>query len=237
MIRNTNMKDETMKILSYNISQFSQEKVDQLLQQEADVLILPEVACQKMVTLPPNYKMVWVGDRDFKGLGIIFKATYSAEVPFWYKPEHQYFLPLLVDGILIMAAWPTLTEQNKPMSYPRIAMEALLDYEQQIKGNPTIIAGDLNCYKGQSGETKKYSIETIACLLNSWGLMSAYHQKYNEIIGEESMSTYHHLYIEEKTFFLDYAFSSVPIKDYQLLPWNRNFSDHVGQVIVVQKSV
>jgi exonuclease III len=233
MMRNINNKNETMKILSYNISQYSQAKIDLLLQQDADVLILPEMACQEMVTLPDGYKMVWVGDKNFKGLGIIYKAIYSAEVPLWYKPEHQYFLPLLVDGILVMAAWPTHTEHNKPKGYPRIAMEAILDYEQQIKEYPTIIVGDMNCYKGQSGETKKYSIETIASLLDSWGLASAYHQKYNEKIGKESIATYHHLFIEEKTFFLDYVFSSVPIKDYQLLPWNRNFSDHAGQVIVV----
>ena len=39
------------------------------------------------------------------------------------------------------------------MKYPEIAMKALQEYAPYIKQLPTIISGDMNCYKGQSGET------------------------------------------------------------------------------------
>ena len=117
-----------MKILSYNISRFNQQKLDGILLHEADIYILPEMACSEMASLPDGYMMEWMGELDFKGLGVVWRSGLKAVVPDWFKSEHQYFLPLLVDGTLIMAAWPTITEQNKPKRYPQIATEALMDY-------------------------------------------------------------------------------------------------------------
>jgi hypothetical protein len=222
-----------MEIISYNISRFSQEKLDSILLHEADIYILPELACPEMVSLPKGYRMEWMGDIDFKGLGIVWKAGLKAEVPKWFKPEHQYFLPLLAYETLIMAAWPTTTEQNKPKRYPQIAMEALMDYEPYLRAHTAVIAGDMNCYKGQSGETKRYSIQAIFDLMEEWGFKSAYHQKTDELLGKESMATYHHQFKEESKFFLDYAFTNVPIKDYRLFEWNKEISDHVGQLIEI----
>ena len=166
-----------MKIISYNISRFSQEKLDRILSNKADIYILPELASSQMVSLPEGYKMEWMGDIDFKGLGIVWNSRLNAERPNWFKPKHQYFLPLLVEGTLIMAAWPTTTEQNRPKRYPQIALEALMDYEPYINEHPAVIIGDMNCYKGQSGETKEFSIQAIFDLMEEWGFKSAYHHK------------------------------------------------------------
>ena len=65
-----------MKIISYNISRFSQEKLDHILSNIADIYILPELACSQMASLPEGYKMEWMGDIDFKGLGIVWKANH-----------------------------------------------------------------------------------------------------------------------------------------------------------------
>lgn len=222
-----------MKIISYNISRFCQEKVDSILLHEADIYIMPELACPEMVSLPNGYEMEWMGEFAFKGLGIVWRSELRAEVPKWFMPEHQYFLPLLVDGTLIMAAWPTTTEANKPKRYPQIAMEAIMDYESYLKAHPTVIVGDMNCYKGQSGETKQYSIQAIIDLMAEWGFKSAYHQKTGEPLGKESMATYHHQFKEDSKFFLDYAFTNVPIKNFQLFEWNKGISDHAGQMIEI----
>ena len=39
----------SMKILSYNINRFTQEKIDKILQFNADVYIMPEIACPAQV--------------------------------------------------------------------------------------------------------------------------------------------------------------------------------------------
>ena len=69
--------------------------------------------------------------------------------------------------------------------------------------------------------------------MDGWGFKSAYHQKTGELLGKESRATYHHLFKEESKFFLDYAFSNVPIKDFRLFEWNKEISDHVGQLIEI----
>ena len=174
-----------MKILSYNINRSTQEKIDKIMQFNADVFILPEVACPSQVKVPEGYRMEWMGNYDFKGLGVIWKSGMKAEIPQWYNPCHQYFLPIIIDDKLIMAAWPTRTDDNAPKDYPQIAMETLQEYAPYLKEFPTVISGDMNCYKGQAGETKQYSIEAIFSFLEGMGYVSAYHQKTGELLGED----------------------------------------------------
>jgi hypothetical protein len=45
-------QSEEMKILTYNINKSTQEKIEKVLTFDADLLILPEVACPSKVTLP-----------------------------------------------------------------------------------------------------------------------------------------------------------------------------------------
>ena len=222
-----------MKILAYNINKSTQEKLDKVLQMEADVFILPEVACPSMVQLPEGLEMVWTGDIDHKGLGVIWKSEYKVEVPDWFNPEHRYFLPLLIDDKLIMAAWPTMMEQNKTKHYPQILMEALHEYEPYLKKYQTVISGDMNCYKGQSRATKQFSIEAIFDYLKSLGYTSAYHDKTGESLGNETTPTFYYLFKENAPFFLDYTFTNVQVKSYDLLEWDRGFSDHVGQMMTL----
>ena len=222
-----------MKILTYNIHLSTQEKVDIILGNDADVYVLPELACPSQVILPDGYKMEWTGDIQHKGLGVIWKSNLKAEVPTWYNPEHQYFLPVIIEGKLIVAAWPTTTEQNKPKKYPQIAMEAFQEYTCHFQEYPTIITGDMNCYKGQSGENKLYSIQAIFDYLGGMGFFSAYHEKTGELLGEETIHTYYHQFKESKPFFIDYTFSNIPLKSYKIDEWDSQLSDHVPQMIEI----
>ena len=222
-----------MKILSYNINKFTQEKLDKVLQMDAGVYVLPEVACPSMVQLPEGFEMVWTGDIDHKGLGVIWKSKFKAEVPAWFNPENRYFIPLQFDDFQILASWPTMMEQNKPKHYPQILMEALKEYEPYLKRYQTIISGDMNCYKGQSGATKQFCIEAIFDYLESLGYSSAYHDKTGEELGNETIPTFYYLFKENSPFFLDYTFTNFQVKSYELLDWYRGFSDHVGQMISI----
>ncbi len=222
-----------MKLLSYNINQFAQVKIDKIMQFDADVFILPEIARPSQVKIPEGYRMEWMGSYDFKGLGVMWKSGMKAEVPQWFNPCHQYFLPIIIENQLIMAAWPTKSDENAPKGYPQIAMEAFREYAPYLKDYPSVITGDMNSYKGQAGETKQYSIENIFRFLSEMGFVSAYHQKTGEPLGKESMATYYHRFRETSPFFLDYTFSNMPIKSYALCEWDKEMSDHVAQIIEV----
>ncbi len=223
-----------MKILSYNINLCTQEKLDKVLQDDSDVFILPEAARPELLKLPDMYRMQWMGNCDIKGLGIIWKSQLNAEVPDCFNISHQYILPMIIEGKLIIASWPTHTEQNKPKSYPRIMMEAIEAYTPYFNMYPTVISGDMNCYVGQSGETKTYNIAAIYDYLTCLGFMSAYHHSTGETLGHESAATYHHQFKESMPFFIDYTFVNVPVKNFALCPWDRSISDHVGQKLEIE---
>ena len=63
-----------MKILSYNISSCTQQKLDELFKQDADVYVIPEMA--RDVKIPDGYFMKWTGNYSSKGLGIISNNAY-----------------------------------------------------------------------------------------------------------------------------------------------------------------
>lgn len=222
-----------MKIIAYNISLSNQKKIDRILEYDADVYILPEIACTSSISLPEGYRMEWTGDLPYKGLGVIWKSSLNVEVPKWFNPKLNYFLPLIIDGILIVAAWPTTTAQNSPMKYPEIAMKALQEYAPYIKQLPTIISGDMNCYKGQSGETKQFSIQAICDFLGEMNLVSVYHDMTGEALGNESCATYCHQFKKNQPFFIDYTFSRIPIKSFKIGEWDSAISDHVPQFIEI----
>lgn len=114
-------------------------------------------------------------------------------------------------------------------------MEALQEYEPHLKDRPTIITGDMNCYKGQSGATKQYSIEAIFEYLRSLGYTSAYHDMTCEELGKETIPTFYYQFKENAPFFLDYTFSNSNLKviSYRLLYWDKELSDHVAQEIII----
>ena len=223
-----------MKILTYNICTFNQKKVDKALQYDADLFILPELACPSMVTLPEDYHIKWTGDILKKGLGVIWKPTLKVEIPGWFNPDLNYFMPLIIDKLMILAAWPTITMKNKPKNYPQIAMEAIQEYALYIKRYDTIITGDMNCFKGQSGETKDFSIQRIFETLADMGLTSAYHQQTGQLLGKETTTpTFYWRFNERHSYFIDYTFSNIPLKSYSLGKWDRSLSDHVPQFIEI----
>ena len=223
-----------MKILSYNINKFSQEKFEHILQYDADVFILPELASKPLLNLPDDFKMEWMGDIENKGLGVVWKNNLKAEIPSWFNPRHKYMLPIFIDEVLFIASWPTITDRkDSSQHYPRIAAETLYEYEPYLKQFPTIISGDMNCYKGQSSETKMYSIESIDRFLASIGYVSAYHNFTGEALGKESIATYYHQFKEKSPFFIDYTFTNINVKDFHLGEWEPQISDHVPQFIEI----
>ena len=144
-----------MKILSYNIHRCNQEKIDNILSKGADIMVLPECACPAQVCLPEGYEMTWVGNYDFKGLGVIWKSSVKCKVASWADADYKYMLPLIVDDKwLLLATWPTIVPDIKK-TYPQILLECLKAYSDHIKEMPTMITGDFNCYIGQGGVSKQ----------------------------------------------------------------------------------
>lgn len=229
-----------MKIISYNISDSYPWKVERLLQMQADILVVPEITCPEDANLPDDYEMCWRGInyfRDFprwKGLGVVWKRNLGYILD-WYNPSHFYAIPLIVGDILILAIWPTKREKiTGKKTYPQIAHEILCEYAPHFKDYRTIVIGDFNCCLNQPDYSKQYgNILRINEFLNAYGLRSLYHEQTGEAFGKESTPTYYHHCQPNHPFFLDYAYTDIPVKSFRLLPWDKEMSDHVGMELEI----
>lgn len=218
-----------MKIVSYNINACTQEKVDFLLSLGADVYVVPEIA--KNVKIPDGYFMKWTGKYESKGLGIIYT---NADVPKCYDETLPYAIPLKYENLFILAFWPT--KIYKTESYTQIAKQILYHYYAELKAHDSIITGDFNLYYKNDKPNKDADILEIDKLLQSFGMKSVYHELRGETFGSETKKTYFHQFKEDNPFFLDYTYytqKKLQIKKYELLPWDKEFSDHIGQVIEI----
>lgn len=223
-----------MKIICYNIAYCNQIKIDHLLSMDADYYIVPEMAEPRLLTIPDGYESKWVGLYPQKGLGVIWRKTLEVkELPITI--EQNFFIPLLVENKLIVAAWPTKRGVSEKLAYPKIAMLAFKQLAKYIDKYQTLITGDFNCYKGQSGETKAFSIESIDSVLNEHGLHSLYHWLNKEEIGKESLCTYHHMNKPDDNmrFFIDYTYTNIQVKGFRINDWEPEISDHLSQTIII----
>lgn len=223
-----------MKILSYNINHYSPEKIDKIISLNADINVIPELACPQLTSTPDDYDQVWQGVYEPKGLGVFWKKSVKCETPQWWNKDHKYIIPLIVDNSwLLIAAWPTI-HKGEDKVYPQILLDALREYEPYLKQYPTLITGDFNCFIGQSGATKKRGrLQEIIALLGEYGITSLYHSRTDETFGKESRCTYHHLFKEDSRFFLDYTFTNIPVFAYELAEKWDELSDHHPQMIVI----
>lgn len=229
-----------MRIIGYNISDCYPWKIERLLKMNADVLVVPEITCPEDAHLPEEYEMKWNGIsyfwqfRRWKGLGVIWKKGLGY-VPDWYNPNHYYAIPLIIGGVLILAVWPTKRKgitDNK--LYPQIVQEILNEYSPHFKDYRTIVIGDFNCYVNQVDSSEQYGdILRVNKILNSFDLHSVYHIQTDEVFGNESTPTYFHRFKENQPFFLDYAYTDIPVKSFRLFPWDKDMSDHVGMELEI----
>ena len=150
-------------------------------------------------------------------------------------PNHFYAIPLLIGDILILAIWPTKRKNvTDDKLYPQIAQEILSEYAPQFKDYRTIVIGDFNCCFNQPDYSKQYgNILRINEFLNAYGLRSLYHELTGEAFGKESTPTYYHNFNAKLSFFLDYAYTDIPVKSFRLFPWDRDMSDHVGMELEI----
>ena len=226
---------QTTSILSYNINNCSQKKVDTLFRYDTDILIVPEITWEFDIRLKKGYEMVWNGDKCEgnypKGLGIIWTKG-NSYVPAWYNEDLRFAIPLFYKDILIIAIWPTKKKEENNQTYLQLTEEIIKYYAPYFTGK-TIIAGDFNLYYNEEKKNKDADLGPINDLLKSFGFTSVYHRERGIEVGQEKEATYYHQFKKEQPFFLDYTYSNFALKKYELLNWDKGMSDHVGQLFEV----
>lgn len=231
-----------MKIISYNINLSNSEKVKTLLNENADVYVVPEIAEEAKQDLPSRFTMEWIGvhyNKPFlgiksKGLGIIWRVE-KGIIADEYNDKLLYAIPLIYDDILILGIWPT--KFNNQKTYTQLAKEIIEKYKPHFSDyKQCIITGDFNLYHKENSPNKAADIFEIDSILTdeTFGFHSVYHKRANEQVGFETRNTFYMTFKRDKPFFLDYTYAKLSVKNYYFIENSEEkFSDHIGQVIEI----
>ncbi len=100
----------------------------------------------------------------------------------------------------VAAVWTYATKIRKN-SY-RQAHTGLTDHSEWIARVPTVVMGDFNANLSFRGD----AMSTLLEITDALGLVSAYHNFFDEDFGKETRPTHFHHGKEEKSCHLDYCF-------------------------------
>jgi len=103
---------------------------------------------------------------------------------------------------------------------------------------PVVAAGDFNSNVQWDAHRPGRNHTEVVCLLNGYGLISAYHSRLGEKQGAETCPTYYFYRHQDKPFHIDYVFvpqgwklRSVEVGSFR--EWGQ-LSDHVPVVVDVE---
>lgn len=131
----------------------------------------------------------------------------------------------------VVGVWPYATKSAKT-SY-RQAHDGIICHEKWIRERPTVVLGDFN----NNASYKDYGWKELKELIDSLGLVSAYHNYFKEEFGKETRPTHFHSGKETHGIHLDYCFlpsawvphiTKVEVGAYS--DWNK-ISDHVPLIV------
>jgi hypothetical protein len=175
---------------------------------------------------------LWFGDNARQGIAVVSAGDYRIS-PVPPRDVPPYAFPVQVTGpnsFLLLAVW---SQRNPDFSYVRAVIRAVECYRDLIVAQPTVVAGDFNSntiWDYKRPEAQNHT--AVVRQLGSLGLISAYHQFFDEAQGAESRATFYLHRSPAKPYHIDYCFipetwipylRSVEVGDDK--PWS-GLSDH-----------
>lgn len=219
-----------MRILSWNCNGKFREKYKYLLPYCADVYIIAE--CENpLASTDDGYRAFaangfWNGLSRDKGLGVFARKEIKLGNLHW-NDEEKSFLPVLVnDSVKLVGVWTV-------PPYTKRWFDFIDCCAPQLDGN-TVLMGDFNSNQSLAGSTlHKKCVEK----LNSMGLMSMYHQYYDEEQGKESIPTFYMRRHKDEGYHIDHCFAHLEcVSGFELLyseSWLK-YSDHMPLLLEVK---
>jgi exodeoxyribonuclease-3 len=202
-----------------------------------DVLVVPECEDIRQLLLldgatQPTTRLWFNGRATSRGVGVFSYSGATISLAPRLGEPIDFFVPLLVQvkgrDLQVVAVWTAETSSSKTRY--RQAHEGLDRYAEWIAANDTVLMGDFNNNAGV-GNGKFWA--DLAKRLEPLGLVSAYHQFFNESFGAETRPTHFFKGKQASPFHLDYIFvpvgwisrvTNVEVGTYE--SWSKH-SDHV----------
>jgi exodeoxyribonuclease-3 len=196
-------------------------KFDALLSLRPDIAVIaecakPEILQQRMDFPLILEKTVWVGSNPNKGLAVFAFNDYKISLSELYEPEFRFVAPILVEGpapFRLIAAWAQNANDNiRRKNQPGPVRLAMDRYRNLLEQEPAILAGDLNNNNIWDKPGWPMNHADAVELLQSYNLVSAYHEVSEEAQGSETVPT--HYWRDRKKdgpkYHIDYIFVPRP---------------------------
>lgn len=196
-------------------------KVDVLLDLAPDIAVVCECAePERLRTRSRSAWMqsepVWIGRNPHKGLAVFAFNGYAARLADLYQPSLRYVAPVHISGPTecnLLAVWAQNASAGGIRKYQLGPLRrALSRYRGFLGERPAVIAGDLNSNTIWDKPGWRINHSTKVRVMESMGLVSAYHAIRGEAHGKESEPT---LYWRDRTrdgptYHIDYVFLPAP---------------------------
>jgi exodeoxyribonuclease-3 len=210
-----------MRIVAWNCNMALDRKVDVLLDLAPDIAVVCECAeLERLRTRSRSAWMqsepVWIGRNPHKGLAVFAFNGYAARLADLYQPSLRYVAPVHISGPTecnLLAVWAQNASAGGIRKYQLGPLRrALSRYRGFLGERPAVIAGDLNSNTIWDKPGWRINHSTKVRVMESMGLVSAYHAIRGEAHGKESEPT---LYWRDRTkdgptYHIDYVFLPAP---------------------------
>lgn len=200
-----------MRLVAWNCAMGLARKFDALQSLRPDVAVLCEVACPSVLRakLPQlrDLPIVWVGDRQTKGLAVISFDGGSLTLDPSYRNANQYIAPVQVNGrrpFRLLAVWDHNDRKDGLNRRPGPLLRALNDSGDFCSTEDLVVAGDFNNNPQWDRPNGPNNMAVIAAELTKRGLLSLYHHQRKEVFGAETCGTYWHY--RRTPYHIDYIF-------------------------------
>jgi exodeoxyribonuclease III len=197
-----------MRIVTWNCQMGFDKKAGALLSQNPDVAVVPECSERSALALQQcGYEALWFGSNPLKGLGVFSRKGWSIRA--LTQPRQKWIVPVEIDAptpFTLLAVWACGTAIKNASDYIGRVHDALVSHPEWFDGAPVVLAGDLNSNKKWDKQRKVANHSHVVEILADRGLVSGYHEFFNEAQGAESRPTSHLYRHADKPYHIDYIF-------------------------------
>jgi exonuclease III len=215
-----------MKVVSWNCNGALRKKAHLIDRLSADLLIVQE--CENPALSEIDCRdwagdFLWKGKNKNKGIGVFKRGNFSLSDLSWDDHGLESFLPFSVNEKLnFVAVW---TKYANSPTFPYIGQlwKYILFNKEKFINSQVIICGDFNSNAIWDKWDRWWNHSDVVRELEEIGIVSMYHHQKLEEQGSETEPTFYLQRNLEKSYHIDYAFSSVQIIE------NADFKFEVGR--------
>jgi exonuclease III len=203
-----------MKLITWNCQGAFRKKVDVLLLQQPDIVVVQECESpEKLVfsskTQQPN-DFLWFGDNKHKGVGVFSYSDFRFS-PLEHNTDIKFIIPISVSNdkidFTLFAVWAN--NPNDPEGrYVEQVWKAVNHYDELLSEGQHILTGDFNSNKIWDKQHKTGNHSDVVKKLAEKDIYSVYHQYLEQEQGKEEHPTFFLHRNLEKPYHLDYCFAS-----------------------------